>query len=243
MGFQPNEAWKTTRKASRAQILFYVQGPLLILMSRPISVPLRKRRSNLTPFDVAICHRRVRLNLNDLSRVAFRRAARPRVAAIQPVHVASGIPPDAENENHTPRQGATHTLQAVEAVKRRRAGRDTELLSHAVSRLRALNVNRCVLDDLAILDVQTADLGEDAIGGWELGDDGEGARGVNDQPGAVVGVVAEGEVVVAAAVLVADAGGLTFISGAGIDAVDAAGVGGVGGGCVVSFPDVHFIAA
>lgn len=206
-------------------------------------VTLRERRSDLTPLDIAEGHSWVWLHLNDLRWVTLGGAARPSVTAIQPVHEASCIPPHAENEDHTPRQRAAHTLKAVKAIKRRRASSNAELVGHAVSGRRTLNINRCVLDDLPILDIQTADLSEDAVSRWELRDDGEGAGGVDDQTGAVEGAVAEGVVVVAAAVLVTDAGGLAFRTCAGVDTIDAAGVGGVGGSCVVGFPDVHFIAA
>jgi hypothetical protein len=206
-------------------------------------VTLRVRRSDLTPLDIAERHGWARLHFDDLRWVALSGAARPSITAIQPVHEASRIPPHAENEDHTPRQRAAHTLETLEAVKCRRTSSNAELIGHAVSGRRTLNVNRCVLDDLAILDVQAADLSEDAVGRWELGDNGEGAGSVNDQTGAVEGAVAEGVVVVAAAVLVANSGGFTFRACAGVDAIDAAGVGGVGGGSIVSFPDVHFIAA
>lgn len=206
-------------------------------------VTLRERRSDLTPLDIAEGHSWVWLHLNDLRWVTLGGAAWPCIAAIQPVHESASIPPHAENENHTPGQRAAHTLETIEAVKCRRAGSNAELVSHAVSGCRTLNINRCVLDDLTILDIQTADLSEDTVIRWELRDDGEGAGGVDDQTGAVEGAVAEGVVVVAAAVLVTDAGGLAFRTCAGVDTIDAAGVGGVGGSCVVGFPDVHFIAA
>lgn len=233
-----NTAWKSWG----AQILFYVQAPPSILMSKTISVTL-VGRSNLTPLDIAECHGWAWLHLDDLGRVTLGVAARPRVAAIQPVHVAGSIPPHAENENHTPGERAAHALQSIEAVKCSCAGSNTELFSHAISWLGALDVNGCVLDDLAILDVQAANLGQDAVGGWELRDDSEGTGSIDDQPGAVVGVVSESVVVVAAAVLVANAFGLTFLACAGVDTVYAARVGSVGGGRVVSLPDVHFIAA
>ena len=201
----------------------------------PVVLLRRESRPNLTPLDLAEDNAGCLLDLLDDLGVSLGSIARSRASAVEPVHEASLVPPDAHSENHTPAHGASHTLHGAQAH---------EVAGTVRAAVRIIHGNRRgdVLDDLAVLHVLADDGLERAVGGGELRDDGEGLGGVDLAAGLVVrrvGVVG----VLSAAVLVADAGLGALVADAAVDTVLGAGVGSDLGGDLVGFPDVELVAA
>ena len=127
-----------------------------------------------------------------------------------------------------------------------------ELLRDGVVCGHTRDVDFRVLDDLAVLDVNTTDLSElsvgRVIGGEELGDDGHLLGGVDCEPGAEEGCISHAVGIKVAAIGVADAivavgGGVAFRAAAAVLTLDSTGMSGIGSGYAVGFPDVHFVAA
>lgn len=123
-----------------------------------------------------------------------------------------------------------------------------ELVGDGVDRIDAWDAGSRVLNDLAILDIDAADLGESTGRGvvvrQELGDNGEGFAGVNGEVLAEEVLVTHAEGVEVATVTVAKTGVPRTL---GVGAASLSGrrarMGSVGGGIVVSFPDIHLRAA
>lgn len=165
--------------------------------------------------------------------------------------------PDAESEHHSSVEGITHSLQATlgsKVVPVAEGGLllGAEVVADGVGGGDSGDVGRRVLDDLAVLDIETADLSERAIGGSvsgdELGDDGELGAGIDGHPLAEERLVAHTVRVEIATVLVADAVvpviGIVTALGARATSLSLgrANVRGVGSGVEVAFPDIHFTA-
>lgn len=182
------------------------------------------------------------------------------VIRVEPEHVDGVVVPQAHDENHTLVHGLAHGSEATlaaEAISVAEGGllSGAETWGDGVASGDAWNVGGGLLDDLAVLDVEAADLakvtGGSAVGGVELGDDGELALGVDVATGAVEGLIAETESIVVAAVAVTDAivavaVARTTLSGRGasrLASARATWVRGHCGGNRVGFPDVHFWAA
>jgi len=117
-------------------------------------------------------------------------------------------------------------------------------------RVDSWDIDLGVLNDLAVLNVDAADLGEGTAGGTgvgdELSDDGEFLGGVDSQSCTVEGLVTLAEGVEIATIGIADtgvaAGGSASITLAASLRVDCARMGSVGSGVVVGFPDIHLVA-
>lgn len=136
-----------------------------------------------------------------------------RVGAVEPVHACGVVIPDREGEDHALAEARAHLRKTA---LRREVGRVAEsgLLLRAegvgdgVGGVYARNVGHRVLDDHTVLDVDAADLAEGTGGrvvvGDELGDNGEGLRGIDSVASAEERLVAETVSVEVAAVLVTD---------------------------------------
>jgi hypothetical protein len=107
---------------------------------------------------------------------------------------------------------------------------------------RACKVDRGILNDLAILNVQAIDGFERPVLGRKLGDDGELAICIDFQTRTVVIVVTESIRVVAAAPLVARTIERAFGASAFVETSVIASVRRNGSRHFVGFPDVHFVA-
>jgi hypothetical protein len=165
--------------------------------------------------------------------------------------------PDREDENHTLRKGLVHGSEAtlgskVVVVTEGGLLVGAELLGNGIVGGETSNVGLGVLDDLAVLDVETADLLEStisgAVGGDELGHDGELGASINGLARAIERSVAHTVRVEVATVLVADTTiavvAITALSTrAAVLAFDGATVGGIGGRDLVGLPDIHFVTA
>lgn len=201
-------------------------------------------RADLTPLDVGEDDGGVRLDLEDVLGVALALLAGAGLLGVEPGHVAALVPPDGHAEDHAAGHGIAHAAEGAEVHEAVGAGGGAELIGDVVVFGKALDGDDGVLDDPAVLDVEAANLLELAlVVGGELGDDGDGAGGVDGVAGAVVLELVDAVRVVAAAVLVADAVKGALVAGALVEAGDVAGVGGEVGGAGVGFPDVELVAA
>jgi hypothetical protein len=212
-------------------------GTLLLATNKPIRLLRGKRRTDLTPLDLAENDGWGLLHSNNVLRVTLSRTARSSIATIKPVHEPTLIPPNTHSKHHTPRHGLAHTLHSAQVHERRSALGLAVLVVHA-------DIGGDVFNHFAVLHVLADDGLEDAVFSGELGDDGEGLVSINalGASGAVVGFV--GCVgVFAAAVLVADSSCGALIAGAAVETGLRAGVGSDLGGTLVGFPDVELVAA
>lgn len=176
-----------------------------------------------------------------------------RVVAVEPEHARRVVVPDREREHHAVAERLAHLREA--AVLRERVGvaehrllLRAEVLRDRVDWVDSGDVDVRVLDHLAALDVQTADLREGAgrrvVAGHELGHDGEWLGGVDSHALAEEGLVAHAERVEVAAVGVAQPGvASALVARAALLAGRAARVRGERSRVVVGLPDVHLAAA
>lgn len=186
--------------------------------------------------------RRARTTLSTPSRLALR------VSRIKPQHVGVSISPQRERKNHALLKRLAHMRHTANLRELILLLTESLLLGRAelvgeraagVAGHDALGVS----DDLAVLDVDALDLGEEAvIAGDELGHDGDGLGAVDGEAGALAvellvalaeGVEVAAVCVAGAAVAVVGEGSAALVAGAGVVAVVDAGVGSVRGGGVV----------
>ena len=168
------------------------------------------------------------------------------------------IIPERHNEDHSLLEGVTHDLKTTELLEAVGVVEDgllsvTEVVGDRVVARDTGNGGDGVLDDLAVLNVDAADLSEvtglGAVGSEELGNDGDGLGGVDGETGAEEGLVAHAEGVEVASVLVAESvvavvGAVTaVVASAGSLLSDGADVRGEGLAHGVTLPDVHLRAA
>jgi len=170
------------------------------------------------------------------------------------------VVPDGEDENVSLRQGPTHgsvatTLLEVGCVTKGALLSVAERVAKGVIALKnTREVGDGVGDDLAVLDVEAADLLESAsagaVVGNELGDDLEGLGSVDDLTGTIVVPLSEtvwGEVAtVSVAETTVAIWDTALLARAALEATVVCGVarmGGVGIGNGVGFPDIHLSAA
>lgn len=167
------------------------------------------------------------------------------------------VVPNTKRQHHPIPQSRFHPryptlgVEAIDIPDRSLLAR-AELLRYGVVRGHAGDIDFRVLDDITVLNVNTADLSEVSVGrvirGEELGDDGHLLRGVNYEPGTEEGCIAHTVGVEIAAVgiagaVVAVSGGVTLRTTAAVLTLDSTRMSGVGSGNAVSFPDIHFVAA
>jgi hypothetical protein len=215
----------------------YLSSTNLLIPGPPVCRPALVGRANLAPLDLAKDDSGVLLDgLNDLG-VALGRVARTSVAAVEPVHEAALVPPDAHGQNHTTVQGVAHCLHAAELLEHGGAVGIAIFVVHGVG-----DVDGGRRVDFSVLDVFAVDGLEDAVLAGELSDDGEGTSGVDDQLGAVV-ILLNPVWVQTTAVLVAHAGGAAFVTVAAVETGLVAAVGGELVGAPVGLPDIHLVAA
>ena len=119
----------------------------------------------------------------------------------------------------------------------------TEFICYGSIDSRTREVKSSILNDLAILDVQTVDGFERSVFGRKLRDDGELAICVHFQTGAIVVVVTEAVGVVAAPPLIACSIKGTFGASAFVETSLVAGVRRNRSCHFVGFPNIHFVAA
>jgi hypothetical protein len=179
------------------------------------------------------------------------------VGRVKPEHVDFVIVPDRQDQNHTLGHSLVHggisTLgQPVVAVTKGGLLSSTEFGGDGIESVHAGDVGLGVLDDLAVLDVETANLLEGAVSGSvagnELGDDGEFGLGVYGHAFTVEGSVTHAVRVEVASILVAHSAiavvAITALgSRAPIWTSDSATVRGIGSSDLVGFPDIHLRAA
>ena len=191
--------------------------------------------ANLTPLDLAEHDRRGGLDEHDVLRVALGRVARAGIAAVEPLHEAALVPPDAHGQHHAAAHGPAHALHGAVVHEGAGAVRLAVGIVHGDFRLD-------VLDDLSVLDVFADDRLERAVLGGELRHDGERLLGVDLETRAVeclVGCVR----ILAASVLVAHTCGAALVARTLVQTILAARVRCYLRGPTVSFPDVQFRAA
>ena len=178
-----------------------------------------------------------------------------RVGGVEPEHVGVVVVPERHDEDHTLGEGGAHlheTSLGAEVVGVAEGG----LLGVAVGGGDGVaadsgDIALGVGDHLAVLDVESLDLGEVAAAvGEELGDDGELGGGVDGHARAV-----EGGVALAVAVEVASIGvALASVAGSAVGAAaivasahsladGSAGMRRQGGAHLVRLPDIHLRAA
>jgi len=179
------------------------------------------------------------------------------VAGVEPEQVGLMVIPDGQDEDDTIGESlvdggeSSDCSEAIIVVESGLLG-GAEVGGDRVIGGHSGDVDLGVLDDLAVLDVDTADFLESSsvgsVGGQELGDDGHLLGGIEDETGAIERGVTHAVRVEVASILVAN----TTISvvtvtalgsRAAVWAVDAAAVGSIGGGDRVGFPEIHLIAA
>lgn len=119
----------------------------------------------------------IRVVGNNRGWVACRAAAGAAAAAIQPVHVAAGVIPDAKGQDHARSQSLAHGCEA--AIRRGRRARRDDVTTRLGTR-----------DGNAVLNVLASNADKvtrrTAVIRVELGGDGEDLGGINGQSGAVV---------------------------------------------------------
>ena len=168
------------------------------------------------------------------------------------------IIPERHNEDHSLLEGVTHDLKTTElseaiVIVEYRLLSGAELVRDGVECTHSRNVRLGILDDTAVLDVNTADLNKITSGlvvvGEELRDNSYLLRGVDSHALSEECLITHTERVEVAAVLVTDTG-LSVVAVAAVSLVLAAGLSldaaYVRGDCRthgVGFPDIHFIAA
>jgi len=178
------------------------------------------------------------------------------VRRVEPEHVDGVVVPDGEDEGHSGGETSAHASEAALVLEGSGVA-EGRLLVSAVLRGDGVvgghsgNVDLGVLNDLAVLDVDAADLLEGSRGGTgvgeELSDDGELLGGVDGLSGAVEGRITHAVRVEVAAIGVAD-GGVAVGGTAGSTLAarlrtSRARVGSVGSGHAVSLPDIHLVTA
>ena len=180
-----------------------------------------------------------------------------RIGGIEPEHARGVVVPDGKSQNHSGIEGLTHlghTTEGTEVVLVTESLLllHTEVVSDGVAGVDSGDGDLGVLDDFAVLDVETTDLGEvtgaGPVRGNELGDDGEFLAGVDGLAFTEEGLVTHTEGVEVASVFVADTtvtivAVTTLSAGASGLTVGAANVRGVCGSVGVGFPDIHLAAA
>lgn len=166
------------------------------------------------------------------------------------------IVPNGEDEDHTAGHRIAHAGQTalgleLLSILERSLLSITIVGGDGVIGIHARDADLGVLDDLAILNVETTDLGETAAGGVvagdELGDNGELLGGVDGHTGTVEGLITHAERVEIATVGITN-GGIAILGTAvgtltARDTGAGTGVRGVGGGDGVGLPDVHLTTA
>ena len=109
------------------------------------------------------------------------------------------IVPDTHDKNHSSVERIAHNLKSTTVLERVGVAKGsllsiTEVVRDRVVRVQARNFRSRVLDDLPVLDVDTADFGERSRGcvvrGDELCDDREFRLGIDRQSGTEEGLVA-----------------------------------------------------
>lgn len=178
------------------------------------------------------------------------------VVGVEPQHVDSVVIPEGEDEDHSATHSGTHCGHATLVLEARGIAEGSLCLvtvgaSDGVEGVHSGNVDLGVLDDVAILNVETADLAKSAAGGVvagkELGDNGELAAGVNGHALAVVSRVAHAERVEITTIRITNsavsAGRTASSARATGEAIALARVGSEGSRHGVGFPDIHLIAA
>jgi len=178
------------------------------------------------------------------------------VRGVQPVHVHFVVVPERHDKDHAVLESVTHSLQAASASEVVVVAEDALLvLAEGVGDRVAADtsdVGRGLLEDLATLDVQTADLDEVAIlsvvGGDELSHNGNRLLGVDRLARAIERLVAHAEGVEVATVSVTVAS-VSAVTGAARSVGGAGAVAGVARvrservGDAVGLPDVHLVTA
>lgn len=179
------------------------------------------------------------------------------VGGVEPKHVGVVIVPEGESKDQTVAHGLLHSGEATLALVRVGVAEDgllgvAEGVGEGIDGLEAGNVDLGVLDDLAILDVEAANLselaGRGAVVSNELGHKRKLLVGVDGLSGTKEGLVAQTVGVEIAAVGVANtivtvSGGVAFRSAAPIGSGDRARVGCKGIGDLVGLPDIKLVAA
>ena len=185
------------------------------------------------------------MQLLDQRRIALGGVARPAVPAVQPAHERASIVPDTKREHHAAPQRLAHALQPAQPVER--AARVGAVVGRDGVHGLAVHGHDGVLDDMAVLHVQPANLDQRAGGGVVLGvelrDNGHGLGGVDFEVVAVEVVRAQRVRVEPAAGLVAHAVRLALGTAALVQLRDVARVRRVARGPRVRLPDVHLVAA
>lgn len=190
-----------------------------------------------------------------LTTVSTGAATLDRVGGVEPEHVGGMVVPDGHDKDHGLGEGLAHLLQATLDVEVTDIAESSllsiaERLGDRVARDTS-NVGLGVLNDLAVLDVETLDLAEIASGVLdELGDDGELGAGVDGLALTVEGGVAHAVRVEVATIGIAGTaiavGGVGTAAGVTLAHVlvdGGAGVGSEGGRDLVGLPDIHLRAA
>lgn len=167
------------------------------------------------------------------------------------------VVPDAENESDTAVESLTHTGETALGLEAVGVAEDGFLLGAEVGGDGRASgdtgdVDNGVLDDDTVLDIKTADLGEraggGAVGGDELGHNGELVVGVDNLVRPVEALVPETVGVEITAIFVAEtAVSVVAITALGAGAAcrpdGAARMGGIGGGDGIGLPEIHLGAA
>jgi hypothetical protein len=176
-----------------------------------------------------------------------------RVVRVEPEHGSGVVIPDGERENHAAAEGIAELLEPavlVEVVGVAEYGLllGAEVLGDGVDGVDAGDVHSRVLDGLAVLDVDAADLRERTGGGvvvrQELGHDGERLAGINGETVAVECGVTHTEGVEVAAVSVTETSvpGAVVARAAGLLG-NSARVRSVCSSIAVGLPNIHLTAA
>jgi hypothetical protein len=179
------------------------------------------------------------------------------VGGVEPVHGGCVVVPDGHGEDHRGVEGGAEAGHAAEGLEVVGVGEGSLLLvaegiGDLVGGVNAIDLGLGVGDGLAALDVDALDGGEGAglgaVGGDELGDDGDDLGGVDGPADTEEGGVAHAVAVEVTSVLVTDTGvaviSITTVGSlAAGEALALARVWGVGRGGLVSLPDVHLCAA
>lgn len=166
------------------------------------------------------------------------------------------VVPYTHDEDHAGFESVTHGSETALGLEGVGVAEDgflggAEVVGNRVDAgVNAGDVDLGVLNDLAVLDVEAADLGESAgggvVGGKELGDDGELGLGVNGHAGTEESLVAHAEGVEVTTILVADAA-VAVVTITALSTLAAlassARVRSVGSSHRVGFPDVHLRTA
>lgn len=123
----------------------------------------RRSRSNLSNSDVAECHFRVGLHLDDVLGIALSGVTGSSNTLIQPGHEITLAPPNAHGEDHAAGHGIAHLLSTAKTHVLVGAGGSAVLVVDEVDLGRAGDVDDGGLDDLVVLDVVAVQLDEVAL--------------------------------------------------------------------------------